>query len=99
MAHHGENRQKDLFAPNKGMLYKWCEENLKLYDTGCLKPVTINLDDGSKDFYSLTDKFHHKCGKRGPEKAFRDLHMCKNLSSMLNSSVAEQANAAMSEDR
>ena len=52
MAHHGENRQKDLFAPNKGMLYKWCEENLKLYDTGCLKPVTINLDDGSKDFYS-----------------------------------------------
>ena len=60
MAHHGENRQKGLFAPNKGMLYKWCEENLKLYDTGCLKPVTINLDDGSKDFITNVENVDRK---------------------------------------
>jgi len=46
MAHPGENKQGFV-----------CEEHLKLYDTGCLKPVSINLDN------TLTDKPHYKYGK------------------------------------
>ena len=99
MAHHGENRKKGLFRPNKGKLYGWTEKNLELYKKGSLKPVLINMDDGSQEFYSLTNKFHHKSGKGSPEHAFRDVSLCKNLQTNLNSSVAEQANAAMSKDR
>jgi len=94
VAHHGENRKKDLFRPNKGMLYGWSEKNLELYKKGSLKPVLINMDDGSQEFYSLTDEFHHKSGKASPEYAFRDVSLCKNLQANLNSSVAEQAIAA-----
>jgi len=65
MAHPGENKQGFV-----------CEEHLKLYDTGCLKPVSINLDN------TLTDKPHYKYGK-----------------SFVTSSVAKQADAAVSKDR
>ena len=87
-----------MFAPNAGMLYPLKDENCKLWDDGLLPPTTIDLADDAESFYSLSDKFHQFSKKRTYENAFREMKLC-NLSTRINSSVAEQGNALMSKDR
>jgi len=87
-----------MFSPNKGMLYQWTEENLHLYKEGLLQATSINVDMNSQEFYSLTDRFHHRSQKSRPQKAFRSVENCLNLASTLNTSVAEQCNATMIKD-
>ncbi|XP_078487093.1 uncharacterized protein LOC144745155 [Ciona intestinalis] len=97
VAHHGEARMKDLFRPNKGMLYAYTKENLALYEEGNLTPVSINLDT-CNEFYSLNDRFHHKSKKKCAERFFRDINNCPGLLNV-NTSIAEQHNSSMARDR
>ena len=96
MAHHGERRQTDLFKPHKGMLYSWTDENLQKAEEKKLKPVKLNLDKDSTEYYSLYDRFHFSSAKKSNERLFRDIRQC-DLS--VNTSVAEQCNSLMSNDR
>ena len=88
-----------MFSPYNGMLYELNQTNADLFKNGNLDPVKINLHPSSKDYYSLTDKFHQQSKKKSFRSQSRNLRLCSNLSGKFNSSVAEQANSIMSRDR
>lgn len=81
------------------MLYAGNVENMKLYEEGNLKPVSIKIGGEAEEYYSLNDKFHQHSKKKSFVSFARNLSMCRNLSAKVNSSAAEQANAIMSKDR
>ena len=85
-----------MFFPNKGMLFEWNSTNLKKEKEGTLPQRHIDLSENASHYYSLTDAFHGKSKKKGPEKAFRDL---KFTDLTVNTSICEQTNAQMSKDR
>ena len=85
-----------MFAPHKGMLFEWNDDNLQKEKEGILPEVKIDVSKTASNQYSLTDSFHSKSKKKGPTKSFRDI---KYTDLMINTSVCEQANANMSKDR